>query len=123
MSRELSIIKEKLEGCEKTLKEIRAYLRMTSPSGKLTTSFNGLKLEGSEHAIIYTEDALHDAYDDFLEILERVGADPDQKPTVEEFRISYEEELMEEYGDDKTGFSRLDGRQLDEDDGSDKNYH
>jgi len=95
------------------LVEIRAYLRSTSPSGKLTESFNIIPLDdGSEDGIVYTEEALRQAYVDFMENIKLFNLEPEDTPvTIEEFRIMWEESLVR----DKDNISDFDPNEDDPD--------
>ena len=86
-------IREKLDACEKLLKEVRAYLRSTTPTGKLTESSNLLLEDGA--FIIYGEEDLRKAYLAYKGELKQLFETRADIPSVEEFRFTFEDELLD----------------------------
>ena len=84
------------------------------PTAKLTESFNGVDLEDGTSAL-YSEEALRNAYKDLQVSFAALGVEIDDNfPTIEEFRIAFEEELKinppeegdEYFGDEDQGDSK-----------------
>jgi len=88
-------IKEKLDACEKLLKEIRAYLRSSTPTGKLTESSNVIIEDGA--LLVYSEDDFRDAYLAYKQELKDLFSDRADCPVIEEFRLTFEDELVDMY--------------------------
>lgn len=93
---------------------MKHYLRTTLPTAKLTESFNGIDLADGT-AVMYTEEALRKAYKEIVATFAALGANLDDFPTIEEFRIAYEEELREN--------PPYDDEDIDEDEGDSKPRH
>jgi hypothetical protein len=77
--------------------EIRAYLRSTTPTGKLTESSNAIVEDGV--FILYPEEALRQAYLKYKAELKGLFEEKAEVPPIEEFRFTFEDELVETYYD------------------------
>lgn len=76
--------------------QIRQYLRDTQPTGKLTDSHNAIHISGDE-VLFYTEEALAEGYAQFIDSMIIAHLPEYDQPTIEEFRIYFEETLVDEY--------------------------
>lgn len=76
--------------------QIRHYLRDTQPTGKLTDSHNAIYISEDE-VLFYSEEALAEGYAQFIDSMIIAHLPECDQPTIEEFRIYFEETLVDEY--------------------------
>lgn len=79
--------------------QIRQYLRDTQPTGKLTDSHNAIHISGDE-VLFYSEEALVEGYAQFIDSMIIAHLPESEHPTIEEFRIYFEDSLIDEYTND-----------------------
>jgi len=70
-------------------------LRSSTPTGKLTESSNAIIEDGV--FIMYPEDALRSAFLSYKKELTDLFGERAEIPTIEEFRFSFEDELVDTY--------------------------
>lgn len=70
-------------------------MRSTTPTGKLTESSNCIVEDGV--FIVYPEDALRQAFLAYKSELSGLFGERAEIPTIEEFRFTFEDELVDMY--------------------------